>query len=556
MVLEPEAPSPAKGREYSDKHDETIITNPHNPTSTTKAIFPDLAPTHSFSSNTTPAPPTPDDSLGHLFFSFFHHVHTLLKIILLFLNYFLAQYDKFILSYFQSSVLSSLSLTSTQYATLSGYSTGIVYAILAIPIAYLADWTTARAKILAGLALWWSLCVLFQGLSHRFWQMLLARIGMGIGQAGVEALSVSLISDLVGWRNVFLGESVFYVGVYVGEAVSGQIATAFTATGTSWQVAMRAVGITGMVIAVLILLVVREPDRQASLVEGLQERGEEVLVRRNRELKFRDFLALGKEFKVALHYVMHLRSFWLLVLSAAFRQLGGNVFGYYMPSYLADTYPSQKNLLSNYGIIVGVVGSFSVLAGGLLTSIFWKRTKLTPIYLTAIGGMISSVFVLLMLFSKDIAHGNEAKGVKILYGTMCAAYLTAETWLGALFGLVASLLPPAYKTFGLAIWSTVQALIYSSGPEIIGLALRKTDPESEEYTKATQVALAVIITIGYWIAGIGLLMAAPLVKRDFEIPEPYLGQLSRRRLLSFYCVGSVILGMVAILFVVSIVFDA
>ena len=97
-----------------------------------------------------------------------------------------ARYDKFILSYFQSSVLSSLSLASTQYATLSGYSTGVVHAVLAIPIAYIANWTTARAKILSDLVLWWSLCVLFQGLSHNFWQILLARIGMGIGQAGVR----------------------------------------------------------------------------------------------------------------------------------------------------------------------------------------------------------------------------------------------------------------------------------------------------------------------------------------------------------------------------------
>lgn len=41
----------------------------------------------------------------------------------------------------------------------------------------------------------------------------------------------------------------------------------------------------------------------------------------------------------------------------------------------------------------------------------------------------------------------------------------------------------------------------------MGLALRKIDPESEKYMKATQVALAVIITIGYWVAGVGLLMA-------------------------------------------------
>ena len=78
-------------------------------------------------------------------------------------------------------------------------------------------------------------------------------------------------------------------------------------------------GIIRLVVAVLILLLVQEPDRQPSLVEGLQERGEEMLVRRNRELKSRDFLAVGKEFKAALNYVVHLRSFWLLVLSVAFR---------------------------------------------------------------------------------------------------------------------------------------------------------------------------------------------------------------------------------------------
>ena len=126
---------------------------------------------------------------------------------------------------------------------------------------------------------------------------------------GREAPSVSVISDLFGWWNVLLGEGVFYVGVYVKEAISGQIAMAFTATGTSWQVAMRAVAIIRLVVAVLILLLVLEPDRQLGLVEGLQERGEEILVRCNRELKSRDFLAVGKEFEAALNYVMHLRSF-------------------------------------------------------------------------------------------------------------------------------------------------------------------------------------------------------------------------------------------------------
>ncbi|TKA41469.1 hypothetical protein B0A49_12428 [Cryomyces minteri] len=72
-----------------------------------------------------------------------------LSIVLLFINYFLAQYDKFILSYFQSQVISSLGMSLSEYGILSGYATGIVYAVLAIPVAYLADYTGYRVWILS-----------------------------------------------------------------------------------------------------------------------------------------------------------------------------------------------------------------------------------------------------------------------------------------------------------------------------------------------------------------------------------------------------------------------
>lgn len=133
-------------------------------------------------------------------------VRVVASIFLLFINYFLAQYDKFVLSYFQADVISTLSLSSSEYGILSGYATGIVYALLAIPVAFIADEKLARVWVLSVSALWWSICVIFQGYSHNFWQILLARIGMGIGQAPVEAISVSLISDLVGPQWIFLGE--------------------------------------------------------------------------------------------------------------------------------------------------------------------------------------------------------------------------------------------------------------------------------------------------------------------------------------------------------------
>jgi MFS family permease len=136
----------------------------------------------------------------------FSQAYLVLTVFLLFLNFFLAQYDKFVLSYFQTEVIRSLNLSSSDYGILSGYATGIFYALLALPIAFIADYVEARVWVLSVAAIWWSLCVLFQGLSKTFWQILLARIGMGIGQAPVEALSISLISDLVEAKWLFVAE--------------------------------------------------------------------------------------------------------------------------------------------------------------------------------------------------------------------------------------------------------------------------------------------------------------------------------------------------------------
>lgn len=349
------------------------------------------------------------------------------------------------------------------------------------------------------------------------------------------------------------GSSILYVGVYIGEAVSGQIAVAFARTNTPWNTALIAIGIVGIVVAVFVRLLVQEPLRQTSLVQSrsLNHLGEHPhLTSTKSKLAY-----ARKDLAATFSYLVRMRSFWLLTLSASFRQLSGNVFGYYMPTYLSSLYPSHPDLLSRYGIIVGVVGSVAVLLGGFLTSYFWRRTKMVPIYLTGVGGMVSSLFVLLMIFSRSVAGGSEDKGVNILYGTMSAAYLTAELWLGALNSLVVLLLPPRYKTFGLGLWAAIQVLVYSAGPEIIGLALRGDTSGSPAYIASTKVALAVIIPAGYWMAGVGFLFALPLIRRDLnrDFVRKSLG-LGRK---TAYGIFAVVLGGLVIgLFVASLVYRA
>lgn len=339
--------------------------------------------------------------------------------------------------------------------------------------------------------------------------------------------------------------------MYIGEAVSGQIAVAFAKTNTPWNTALIAIGIVGIVVAVFIRLLVREPLRQTSLVSSrsLNHLGEHP-----HQTSTSAKLAYARsDLAATFSYLVRMRSFWLLTLSASFRQLSGNVFGYYMPTYLSNLYPSHTNLLSHYGIIVGVVGSATVLLGGGLTSYFWHRTKMIPIYLTGVGGMISSLFVLLMILSRSIAGGSEDQGIRILYGTMSAAYLSAELWLGALNSLIVLLLPPRYKTFGLGLWAAIQVLVYSAGPEVIGLALRGDASDSQAYIVSTKIALAVIIPVGYWVAGIGFLFALPLVRRDLN-RDFVQNSLGRGRKTAYKIFAVVLGGLVIGLFVASLVY--
>ena len=369
---------------------------------------------------------------------------------------------------------------------------------------------------------------------------------MGIGQAPVEALSISLISDIVRPEWLFLCESLLYVAVYVGEAVSGQIATAFNATGTPWNDALKAIGIVGMVLAVIMRLLLREPLRQKSLVPTAGILGEEA------ESRYSKMAMAKTQFLASVSQVIRMRSFWLLTVSSGARQFSGNVFGWYMPGYLSSIYPDKANLLSRYGIIVGVVGSVAVVAGGVISSLSktpFKRARVA-LLLTGIGGMLSAPFVIIMVFSKKLAGGSQNKGISILYGSMGAAYITAELWLGAFASVLAVILPPRMKTFCLAIYTSTIILIYSSAPQMIGLSLRHHEFGTDAYVQETRKILAILIPIGYWTAGIGFVLAILQVKRDLQ--NDYPSVVSKTRKLIFGA-GAFVLGSLTIsLFVVSL----
>ena len=332
--------------------------------------------------------------------------------------------------------------------------------------------------------------------------------------------------------------------------MSGQIAVAFDKTGTPWNDALKAIGIVGIVLGVITRLLLREPDRRKSLMPALEDQDPSIY---DATLRRKSKLAHAKsQIKASISHVVRMRSFWLLTLSSGARQFSGNVFGWYMPGYLSSIYPDEPELLSRYGIIVGVVGSVAVILGGVICSVSSVSRATMALSLTAVGGMVSAAFVVVMVFSIRLADGGQSRGVRILYGSMSAAYITAELWLGIFASVLSFLLPPKTKTFCLAIYTSTIILIYSSAPEMIGLSLRHYVVGSDAYISETRKILSILIPVGYWVAGIGFLLAIPRVKEDINGTVRSTPGRWRRRKIGFLLFAIMLAALTIALFVVSL----
>ena len=152
-----------------------------------------------------------------------------------------------------------LHLTDGGAAFLTGVPLALFYVVFGIPIAWLADRSNRRTIIAASLIIW-SGFTTFCGLSQTYWQFLLARIGVGVGEAGATPPSNSIVSDYFPAERRPMALSILTLGAPIGAWLGADVAGA-VAQAAGWRAAFFALGIPGIVLGVLVFLTVREPKR-------------------------------------------------------------------------------------------------------------------------------------------------------------------------------------------------------------------------------------------------------------------------------------------------------
>lgn len=167
--------------------------------------------------------------------------------------------DRTIIAVVGEAIRRDLALSDLQLGLMGGLAFSFFYAGLGIPLARLAE-RRSRVRIIGVVTLLWSAATMLSGAAANFMQLLLCRMGVGIGEAGFTPALVSMISDRFAPTRRAVVFSLIALGVPIGGAVAA-VAGGAVAEAFGWRMAFFVVGLPGVLLALLLLATVPEPDR-------------------------------------------------------------------------------------------------------------------------------------------------------------------------------------------------------------------------------------------------------------------------------------------------------
>lgn len=167
--------------------------------------------------------------------------------------------DRLILSILLEDIKKAFTLSDTQIGLLTGLAFTAFYVTFSLPIAWLADRKNRKTIVALSLATW-SLMTALCGAATGFWSLFIARMGVGVGESGSSPAGLSLLSDYFRKHELARAMGFLTLGSTIGTAV-GLMVGGYFADLLGWRMAFIALGVPGIILAVIMYLTVREPER-------------------------------------------------------------------------------------------------------------------------------------------------------------------------------------------------------------------------------------------------------------------------------------------------------
>ncbi len=350
--------------------------------------------------------------------------------------------DRQLLVILQESIKKELHLSDTQLGMLSGLTFALFYVTMGIPIARYADKANRRNIVAVSLGLW-SLMTAFSGLARNFVQLLLARVGVGVGEAGGSPPAHAMISDYFTPGKRATALSVYSSGIYVGILI-GYLMGGYLNQELGWRTAFFVLGIPGIFFSLLFYTTVKEPQRGST---------DSNAVAANES---------SHSFGQVVKLLYSKKTFVYLALASGFHTFC--IYGLFNwePSFLARLHEMKNSEIGvALGLIFGLTGMTGTFAGGLLTDHFGKSDKQWYLKIPAYAILISIPFVVGMLFMSNTFFSLCCLGVcSFLY----------SMYLGPAIAVAHMLVPASMRALASAILFLVLNLIgLGFGPLVVGM---------------------------------------------------------------------------------------
>lgn len=395
-------------------------------------------------------------------------------------------------------IQADLKLTNTQMGLLIGLAFAVFYTVMGIPIAFLAD-RVNRKGLLAGALAMWSGFTALTGFAQNFVHIGLARIGVGVGEAGGSPPSHSIISDLYAKEERAGALGVYSLGIPLGIMSAYFITVGLMGADPSavdWRRIFIILGICGIALAVVVLFAIREPKRGAMEVAS------------NQDVK-------KIPFPTALRTLLSIKSWWWMCFGIAFASFAAYALSGFQTKYLRLLEPDMSgDRLREILLWLGVINGLFYASGTFLGAKFVDRQARKSVsaygWIPALSLLIALPIGLWSLWVPSVnMHLLLIAPFQFLLGV----------YLGPSFAIAQTLAPVHIRAMSTALFFFILNMIaLGGGPTVAGFLIDVFASDTVSQLVATRYALMSVFG-SFIIAIISFMMVRQKLPADWAAAE-------------------------------------
>jgi MFS family permease len=389
--------------------------------------------------------------------------------------YVLCIIDRQILNILAEPIARELGLSDTQIGLMAGLAFAAFYTVLGIPLARYADRPGSNRVGLMTICLFiWSGMTAVSGLAQNFIQLCLARMGVGVGEAGCTPAAHSMIADLYPADRRSSAMSVYGLGQPVG-VVLGSMIGGLVAHQWGWRAAFLVVGIPGILLALLMPILLKDPRHRMAAAKTQGAAG---------------LMEVIGEIAKSKTFVYMLVSGSVIAFLAYGMVVWTNIF------FIRHFGLSVAQVGVWLGLVSGLSGAAGTLLGGVLADRFGRGRPARYLTIVVVGLMIALPFQLAAYSASDW---------RVALVLLIIPYACLNLHYGPAWALVQGVVRPQSRAMAAAVKLFVQALIgIGGGPFLFGLASdmlkSHVGGESVRYVLYGAAMMMVIPMLFYWLA--------------------------------------------------------